>query len=563
MPLAPVRRVLLTLASAAALLPAAAPAQRISVEAEDYRHVFEGGGSSIPLYLFNHYALPPAGQAEALDLIVRDLNLRYLQDYPEYRPDDPAQAAYWQRRLDYFLAAQAVDPDVEIVLVGNKFPADLMTTVQVDGQTLRALDTGRDSIYWDVARWYFDMLDYYRRGGVDVDLLNVVNEPDFDKRYYYGQDGRTEFAVARLFTETLDALRRLVDSAAVNTSGVVMPRIMGPSTIGPGGARAYATALKRDYPAAWANIDVFAYHQYVGGTSTDLIYIESAAEGRPIHVSEMHTNRGDDLPALGQLATNHRGVLSLARIFGAAVRRGANAWYYFLNVFPGEQRNPGLLRVDIGFERPVPYKHYYAYKQLTSTQPRDSRVVDLRLAGIRDEADVLAFRPEGADSVYLHYANFTSVSRRLTVDVLDAAGAALPVAGYTQLVTDGTRDEAEVGPGTFPADSSEFSFVAPPYSLSSLTVGLARASGLSPKPVVQQRGLRAWQTGDRLYVATEDAAALARVRLVDGAGRMVLDRPLAGDGGAVELDVAGLPAGAYVVVGEGRGLARSVGVVLR
>ena len=544
----PLRTLLLGLA-VSALTGFAVSAQKISLNVDDYQHAFEGGGSSIPLYLFNHFTLPPAGQQEALDLIVRDLNLRYLQDYPEFRPDDPTKADYWSRRAEYYRSAQAIDSTVQIVLVGNKFPADLMTTVDVNGTATRALDTDRDSIYWEVARWYFDILTYYKERGVDTDVLNVVNEPDFDKQYYYGHDGANKFAVAQLFTECLDALGSLIDSAALNPLGIEMPLIMGPSTIGPGGARDYVATFKADYPEAWANIDILGYHQYTGGTSTNLLFLEDAAEGRPLHMNEMHTNRGDDLAALSQLTVNHRGVLSLAQTFGAAVRRGTNAWYYFLNVFPGEQKNPGLLRIDQGFERPIPYKHYYAYKQLTSAQPAGSRVITRDLASIRREAEVLAFRPEGVDTAYVHFANFTGTPRRITTECLDDRGDAYRVSGYTQVVTDGSRDEVEVGPGTFPqaSDSLAFAFVAPPYSLSTVTVAFRAFSGLSPKPAAHAL-LTAVQVGQALHVRFAGSQNLSRVQLFDAAGRLAHAQRV--DAAHVELDVRDLPAGAYFLVSE-------------
>ena len=524
-------------------------AQKISINVDDYQQEFEGGGSSIPLYLFNHYTMPEAGQQEALDLIVRDLNLGYLQDYPEFRPDDPTKTNYWSRRAEYFQSAQAIDSTVQIVIVGNKFPADLMTTVTVNGEDLKALDTGRDSIYWEVARWYYDMFAYYKVRNVDIDILNVVNEPDFNKQYYYGHNGANTFAVAQLFTECLDALEALIDSTSLNSLGIEMPRIMGPSTISPGGARAYMRAFKADYPKAWENIDIVGYHQYTAGTSTNLIYLEREAEGRLLHQNEMHTNRGDDLAALTQLTQNHRGVLSLARTFGASVRQGTNAWYYFLNVFPGEDRNPGLLRIDNGFSRPIPYKHYYAYKQLTSAQPANSRVVTRDLASIRSESEVIAFRPEGVDTVYLNFANFTASERIINAECLDDNGEAYNVSGYTQVVTDETRNEAEIGPGAFPqaSDSIQFSFTAPAYSLSTLTISMREFSGLSPKPISSSQ-LVVNQHGDALIAQHLGAEIIEEVQLFDATGKDVYHQTVGSN--ATRIPIGNLAAGAYFLLSE-------------
>ena len=527
-PLPPSRRAPVALAALAIVLgfgvdllsPAALRAQRITVRADEYRQAFTGAGSSIPLYLFNHFQLPAAGRAEAVDLIARQLELGYLQDYPEFRPSDPSRADYFARRAEYFAAAEAVNPDVEISMVFSIFPDDLRDDTLVNGRTERRLDYRRPGIYDEVAGWYFEVLDYYAQRGITVDIVNAVNEPDFIT-LRYGFQGDSRRGTAELFDKAIGRLRELIADPATNTAGMPMPRIMGPSTIAPSGAVSFVNYYKTEAPAAWANIDIVSYHQYTNGTSNAIATLVSASEGRPVIQSEMHANRGDNLPALSQLATNHRGALSVARLFGAAVNRGTASWWYFLNVFPTDDSNPGLLQIQSGDDRPRPFKHYYAYRQLSSAQPLGSRRVERDLASIRSEGEVITFRPEGSDTVYVHVGNFVSTARDIAVDVRRADGSAYPILSYGHRVTDATRDDADLGTTLTGGGADTVTVSVPGYSVNTFAVALGGVSGLSPKPSPHER-LAAYVRGGELVVGLPSGWAsrgAAELEFSDVSGR--------------------------------------------
>ena len=164
-------------------------AQRISVAADDYQQTFLGVGSSIPLYLNNHFNLNAAGRAEALDLIVRDLDLYSLQDYPEFRLDDPrAQNGYYTRRVEYLQAAKAIRADLKLSQTFSIFPDDLRRDTVIGNRTERRLDFRRAGIYDEVAGWYFETLKFYHDNGLPIDIVNAVNEPDFITLRFAPQD---------------------------------------------------------------------------------------------------------------------------------------------------------------------------------------------------------------------------------------------------------------------------------------------------------------------------------------------------------------------------------------
>ncbi len=502
-------------------------AQRISVAADDYQQVFEGVGSSIPLYLNNHFNLSDAGQAEALDLIVRDNDLYSLQDYPEFRLSDPrAQNGYYTRRVEYLRAAKAIRPALKLSQTFSIFPDDLRKDTTINGKNERRLDFRRAGIYDEVAGWYFETLKFYHDNGLPIDIVNAVNEPDFiTLRYGFGNDAQR--GSAEIFDKAISKMKAMIDDPAVNTTGVKQPLVMGPSTIGPGGAVSFVQYYKSEAPAAWANIDIVAYHQYTGGVSSSLQSITRLADGKPVYQSEMHTNRGDDLPALDNLTKGHRGILSLARVMGASMNAGANAWYYFLNVFPGADTNPGLLQIDGSTTRPIPFRHYYAFKQMGSAQPMGSRVLTQRLASIRSDGQVTSLRREGSDTVYVHYANFTAGDRVVELEILKADGSAYPIRQISQRVSDADSDDEDSGfVSVDTASSAMRTITAGPYSLNTFTVVVGETSGLSPKPALAVP-FTVYRSGAELVVRLDEGTITEMVRVSDLSGRVLEQRGVA------------------------------------
>ncbi len=526
-------------------------AQRITVNVDDAQQTFIGAGSSIPLYLFNHFQLDAAGQAEALELIVRDLNLTSLQDYPEFRPSDPSKADYFARRVEYLQAAKAIRPDLDLSMTFSIYPDDLRRDTVINGENVRRLDWRRPGIYGLVAEWYFDVLRFYHDRGLPIDMLNAVNEPDFiTRRYGYGTNFQR--GSAEVFAQAIDSLEVILANPVRNPSGVKRPLVMGPSTIGPGGAVTLINYYKNDRPDAWANIDIVSYHQYTAGTSAALQSVTRLAEGKPVYQSEMHTNRGDDLPALTELSVGHRGMLSLARTFGASVNAGANAWFYFLNVFPGANTNPGLLQIDETTTRPIPFRHYYAFKQLTSTQPDNSRLLTRQLASIRADGEVLCFRKPGSDTVYVHYANFTAGDRTVEFAFLDSNGQAKTAVSYSMLVSDATRNIVDLGPQSVSGGPvGGYVSTVGPYSINTYIVKLQGTSGLLDRDA-QRVDFAAWRQGDKMMVRLGEGVEASMVRLSDIMGREMAtwsSKSLTASGAAISfaLDAPNLLPGVYTL----------------
>ena len=454
------------------------PAQEITVFTDDYKHQFEGAGVSIGLFLGHHYSMPQSGQEEAIRLINKDLNMQYLQDYIGIYPsDDPA---YFDRRANYIKAAKVYNENIQVSMVGNIFPDDLRTDAVVNGKTYRVLDTDDPEIYDRLALWYYSLLEGFKERGVDVDILNVVNEPDLNacnnqfRTYHYGLNGDTKKGVAMIFKEAVPKLRALIDDASANELGVKMPLIMGPSTISPKGCLDYIEYFKNNYPSVWEMIDIVATHQYIDGHRADLMgEIQSQLEGKAFHQSETHAsrnpNQADDLGSL-PIEEDHRTGLSLSRIFSVAVNNGVSAWYYFENNYPDAFHPGGLIQVAWGAQAPVPYKHYYVFQQLTTTQPANAFVLNHETDGF-NKTDVLVFREQDEDTLYLHLGNYFSVnvSHKITLNSLLGDQTMTSIAAS---VTDADRNNEAYLDTLFTSPQEEYSFKAPPYSVSTLKISL-------------------------------------------------------------------------------------------
>jgi hypothetical protein len=448
-------------------------AQTLEVKADNYLQNFEGAGISAGLYLGHHYSMPNANSRDsAVRFIAQDLNMRYLQDYININPaDDPA---YFDRRADYIKAAKLYRPDIQVSQVGNKFPADLMIDSFVAGATRRCLNTKDPLIYTKVASWYFELCKAFKLRGVEVDILNVVNEPDFDKVYYYGASGNTKQNVAFIFDSAVTRFLGMLANPAINTLQIKVPKIMGPSTISPQGCVEYIQYFKQNYPNVFALIDIVSYHQYVNGVNVNqLAAVKSeAGANKLVYQSEMHTNRGDALGTL-PIADSLRGCLSLASLFGNSLRTGCNSWFYFQTNYPDTFTPAGLLSVPWQAATPKPYKQYYAFQQLTSTPPINSRVLEHAKASL-STVDIVCLRKQNTDTVYVNATNTANTARTITINVSSGTGR-YNILKYQMRTTDATRNNNAAPEVQLGSPQTQFAVTIAPYSVNTLTIAIQKA----------------------------------------------------------------------------------------
>jgi O-glycosyl hydrolase len=447
-------------------------AQTITVQADRYLHVFEGAGISIGLYMGHHWSMNEANREKAIQLVNRDCNMVYLQDYVNVYPT--GNEDYYNKRADYIREAKVYQPQGKVSMVGNKFPADLMRDTVIGGIAKTMLRTEDPLIYDKVANWYFQLLKGFKDRGVVVDILNVVNEPDFDKKFYFGQNGNTEKAVGLIFSQAVPKFKEMLNNPTLNTSNIKIPLIMGPSTLDPLQCLYYMRYLKQNYPTGWSQIDIVATHQYNNGMNeTALSTIGAEANGKPFFQSEMHTNRGDNLGNL-PIDEAHRGALSVAGLFGTAVRNGVSAWFFFENNYPNPYSPAGLLFVAWQSTNPIPYRHYYAFKQITSAQPANSNVME-RLISNFPQSDVTVFRKRGEDTIYVHASNFSGNARTININV-EGINQTYKIKNYAVRTTDGTRDDV-ASPTVFFTDAvAQLSQSLTPYSVNTFKIAVQKGT---------------------------------------------------------------------------------------
>lgn len=454
-------------------------AQTLAVQADKYLQTFEGAGISAGLFMGHHYSMPGAASRDsAVKYIAKDLNMRYIQDYIDRYPAD--DTAYFDRRADYVKAVKLYRSDIKVSQVGNKFPAALMIDSMIAGVLRKCLNTNDTAIYAKVANWYFLMFKAFKERDVEIDILNVVNEPDFDKKYYYGPDGNTERNVALIFDKAVTRFLSMLADPAVNTLQIKVPKIMGPSTISPQGCVDYIRYFKQYFLSVWNMIDIVAYHQYVNGVNAGVLAtVKTEAGSKPVYQSEMHTNRGDNLGVL-PISDDLRGCLSLASLFGNSLRTGANCWFYFQTNYPNSYSPAGLLSIPWMATSPVPYKHYYAFQQLTSTQPVNSNVLE-HIKTDLPTVDVVCLRKMNTDSVYVNASNLSGTAKQITVSLKSLTGQ-YRISKYQMRTTDATANNHAAAVLQFTTWQQQFDVMLNPYSVNTLTIAIARDTLVANTP---------------------------------------------------------------------------------
>lgn len=498
-----------------------ASAQTLAVQADKYLQNFEGAGISAGLYMGHHYSMPSAASRDlAVRYIARDLNMRFIQDYINIYPAD--DSAYFTRRADYLKAAKAYRADIGVSMVGNKFPDPLMRDSVIGGQTYRVLNTADPDIYNKVAGWYFELFKAFKQRGVEVDILNVVNEPDYDKVYYYGADGNTKKNVALIFDRAVTRFFAMLADSAINTLHMKKPRVMGPSTISPQGCVDYIQYFKQNYPQVWNMIDIVAYHQYINGVNVGaLAQVKTEAGSKPVYQSEMHTNRGDNLGTL-PVSDELRGCLSLASLFGNSLRTGANCWAYFQTNYPNPYTPAGLLYVAWQAAEPIRYKHYYAFRQLSSAQPINSHVLE-HIKTDLPKVDIVCLRKKQTDTVYVHATNLEGVARPITISAAATDGRYV-IQSYGQRITNDVMNDSAMAVQSFANPVEQFTVTLAPFSVNSFSIALKKEFTTSVGPSLQATALPEivlLQNGRSVVLKGSNNTMIQAVEVVNAGGQVL------------------------------------------
>ncbi|MCM5664051.1 LamG-like jellyroll fold domain-containing protein [Galbibacter mesophilus] len=457
----------------------------VRVNADGYKHIFEGAGASFSKWVGDHNNMSAADQDSVMRWAGKDLNMQYLQDYTGIYPsDDPS---YYDANANYIKTMRAYRPELKMSLVVNNLPDNLCTTIDVNGTPTKALDYTRTGIYDEVADWYFKALEGYFVRGVPVDILNIVNEPDHNKDnkfYLYGHGNNKEKGVAFLLKEAIPRLRTMVNNPSINVHGIPMPEIMAFSALSARRTPEWVDEVKNNYPDAWNEVDILSTHQYAQGSNNAYFdQMRNQLEGRRFIQSEMHAGRGEDIGYLEDiLGQRHYTAMSAANLVICGVNAGLNSWWYFFVAASGNYKKSSLIIMPDDGQNPYRTHQYYAFKQVTSLQPPNSHVMERTIDGNETDDEVIVFRKQGDNHAYVTIVNYSDQPSPAEVIIENDNGDILKIKSIELHTTDAQLKDVITDSQNFTNQVDEYTFTMPPYSVNTLKVEFMELNSASKIP---------------------------------------------------------------------------------
>ncbi|MBK0384071.1 T9SS type A sorting domain-containing protein [Pedobacter sp. SD-b] len=452
----------------ALFLSSASFAQKsITINAQTYKHIFEGSGCSFGNSEGDYAGMSEANQALADQMLSNELKLDFIQTYMNQDPSNPANAGTYAKRIKFMKAAKAINPDNQIAMVFQAYPGYLC----IGGTNNGDLDYTRTGIYDEVADWYFNTLKFFKDSGVVVDIADVSNEPDLNRQNKYGY-GDPKKGLAILVQEVIPRLKAKLNDPLINTTNIKVPLIMGPSTLSVTQCRSYVNYFKNNYPSAWNQLDIVSTHQYAGGLNNGAFGdIIAALDGKKLYQNEQHGYHNDNLGLdnYAGLGDQIKTVLDMSALMNVAINSGVQAWYYYQTNNSANFAASSLIRTPTNGNAPSPYKQFNAFKQITNTQPKNSNVLDYTSANITNSIrQILAFRKQGSDKVYLNLSNFTDVAEQITITLKKSDNTDYPIKSLTTVTTSVTQTEGTTNE-TFTPNVTSYTITTEPFSVNTLT----------------------------------------------------------------------------------------------
>ncbi len=442
-------------------------AQKITINAEDYRQPYQGGGISYGLYIGHHWSMSQANQDSIMKLMYGDVNMKYIQSYEGRRPSNHARD--YEHVAKYVKQAHKYRPDLKVVIVLSNYPTDLTKKVMVDEKEKEYLDVTIPGVYDKVAKNYLDILQKLYDEGVNVDMFNLVNEPDYQKEWKFGHED-AKLSVGIILQKSVARFREMLKDPELNPDGLKCPQFIAPSNIAPGGARNYINYWKNNNREAWEQVDIVGTHQYINGDSEEAFAaIQQGLEGRGFIQTEQHTNKGDNLGKLKvnnvEISDEARSPLSLASMFSSSVNHGVESWFYFVVNTPSNYANAGLIQTKWA-GKPVPYKTYYAFKQLHNAQEMGAHNISYDKSSVK-KAKIVCFRSRNNNKVVAHITNYSVDTNTIELEINGLTGNYY-ITGYKAWQTDSVKNIEEVANVELETAQGSLTYKFPPYSLTTI-----------------------------------------------------------------------------------------------
>ena len=452
----------------------------VTVNPFDHQQEFIGGGAGFTLYSGHLVSGVPAAQRqEVYDWLFEDLNLPDLRIF-SFRGeangndnDDPfdldlAGMEIPTRDTEFTIYQEAIarNPDTRVMAYTNTHPDFLKNP---DG----SYNTSLPNFHEELAEyWYGNLVITKQRYGVQIEILDVLNEPDFSS------DINRSLAID-IVANTVPALQNLVDTHFA-TYGVEMPIIAGFSNGTAASGNNWLSDLEQDSQQAWDNLDYLTTHPYGGGGSG---FVQSNYEAiaalrdadHPIFIqNEMefgHTsfiNNDNALPD-DLVDDDLEGALALSRIFAMSVEAGADGFHVFQGNSP-QGPSKSLVHTPWG-QTATRRTGYYAYKQLSALQPKGSDVVTDVTTGAPEGVHTLAFNKWSDNKVYVNVVNATANDEQTSLQFRDNAGNSIQFNSLRSYSTSGTENMAVVDQAIAPG-TTVWNTTVPAHSVQTFEVTL-------------------------------------------------------------------------------------------
>ena len=457
-------------------------AVNVTVNPFDHQQEFIGGGSGYGLYAGHLVNGVPAGQREEVyDWLFEDLNtavIRMLSFQGETAGNDNSDPfdldlaamniPFQSAEYTVYQEAIARDPDLLVMSYTNTHPDFLKNP---DG----TYNTSLPNFYEELAEFWYGNMAYMKLNyGIQLDVLDVLNEPDF----------KSELSLSLstdMLANSVTALENLVN-LHYPTYGVEMPLVSGFSNGTAQAGNNWLTGLQGNSQEAWDNLDILTTHPYGGGGSGfNQANYQAIAElkdaDHPLFIqNEMEfghssfLNNSNALP--DDLADDElEAALALARIFSMSVEAGADGFHVFQGNNPNSQGGKSLVFSPWG-QTAVRRTGYFVYHQLTSLQPEGSDVVSDTTTGAPEGVHTLAYNKWSDNQVFLTITNATGTSEQANLEFQDNAGNLLTFNHVKQYATSGTQHSAVVVDQAVTPSTNQWTATIPANSVQTFVVTL-------------------------------------------------------------------------------------------
>ena len=452
-----------------------AHAQDVWIRTEAYGQEFLGVGGTADGWVHTWNRQSEAAKQQAIKLIAEDLPLNWIKHYPS---GDLSRTNEFRGIARFYNDIAPVVPDVQIHVTVSNLP-DELERKDSNGENIRGeIDDTLPNVYRRAGKYYFDILQAFHDAGLEVHELDLLNEP--------GGLGDA-LRKGRLYTESVDHLRNLINDPNINTDRLRMPKIAGPSHWSVEGSLKWINEWKANLPRAIDNLDIVTTHGYRFGWSLNANRSLHNSLNLPFYNNEQtgRLQEDDPLTAAGFHADSPDFIfdLSIAGRIIQAIQGGADAFFIF-HIMNSSGDNSALIRTSSS-GNPEKSRIYTGFKQVTALQPKNARRLARATRGLSG-SKVLAMRKQGDSKVYLHIANINSFSQRFNIHFSDNGTNAQYAHSARAWVIDANSEGALQFDQSFSAGRSTFTYTISPYSVTSFEFAVndnpSTAPGDAPNP---------------------------------------------------------------------------------